>query len=229
MKARLLELRELAPEIRHFVFEVPERSSLEFEAGQFFSLSGPVNGSTITRAYSVAAPPSGNRFELCLNRVSEGRFSPLLFSLEPGDEIDCKGPYGTFTLRQPVTDSVFIATGTGIAPFRAILREQLAANPERIFTLIFGVRYVSNLLYCAEFEQMEQQHPNFRFWPTLSRPDASWKGRAGHVQSHLDEAIGERRDITVYACGLKAMVDDVRRILKEKGFDRRQIVYEKYD
>jgi CDP-4-dehydro-6-deoxyglucose reductase len=149
--------------------------------------------------------------------------------MNPGDEIECKGPYGTFTLRQPVSDSVFIATGTGIAPFRAILHEQLAANPDKHFTLIFGVRYEGNLLYRNEFEALARAHPNFRFWPTLSRPDDSWQGRAGHVQTHLDEAIGERRDLTVYACGLKAMVDDVRAILKGKGFDRKQIVYEKYD
>jgi CDP-4-dehydro-6-deoxyglucose reductase len=229
VKARLLESREIAPEIRHFVFEVPERTTLEFEAGQFFSLSGPVDELTITRAYSVAAPPHGNRFELCLNRVSEGKFSPLLFSLNPGDEVDCKGPYGTFTLRQPVTDSVFVATGTGVAPFRAILHSQLAANPDHRFTLIFGVRYEGNLLYRSEFDQLERDHGNFRFWPTLSRPDETWKGREGHVQRHLDEAIGERRDLTVYVCGLKAMVDDVRSILKAKGFDRKQIVYEKYD
>lgn len=229
MKARLIESREIAPEIRHFVFEVPEFERLEFQPGQFFSLSHPLGDRVITRAYSVAAPPSGNRFELCLNRVQEGRFSPFLFDLSPGDLVDCKGPYGNFTWRTPVTDSVLIATGTGIAPFRAMLRDRTALDRTPDVILLFGVRHERNLLYREEFEQMARECGNFRFWPTLSRPEPSWPGRVGHVQNHLDEAIAGRTELTFYVCGLKAMVDDVRQMLKGRGFDRKQIVYEKYD
>ena len=63
----------------------------------------------------------------------------------------------------------------------------------------------------------------------LSRPEPGWTGRTGHVQKHLREAVGDRRDINVFICGLKAMVDDVRSILKACGFDRKHIIYEKYD
>ena len=80
-----------------------------------------------------------------------------------------------------------------------------------------------------EFEELARKHPNFQFWPTLSRPETEWRGRVGHVQEHLFEAIGERRDVNVFVCGLKAMVDDVRSRLKAEGFDRKRIVYEKYD
>jgi len=133
-----------------------------------------------------------------------------------------------FVLRQPPRDSLFVATGTGIAPFRAMLLGHLnEASPA--FTLMFGVRFESHLMYRNEFEDMARRFPQFRFWPTLSRPELGWGGRAGHVQAHLAEALGERHDVDVYLCGLKAMVDDVRRILKEMGFDRKQVFYEKYD
>ncbi len=85
------------------------------------------------------------------------------------------------------------------------------------------------MLYRASFEHWAATHPNFRFEPVLSRPPETWRGRAGHVQPHLLELVGSRRDLTVYACGMKAMVDDVRARLKELGFDRRRIVVEKYD
>ena len=65
-------------------------------------------------------------------------------------------------------------------------------------------------------------------WAAI-QPDAIWKGRTGRVQAHLAEAVGERRDIDVLLCGLKEMVDDLRRTLKEMGFDRKRIRYEKYD
>jgi ferredoxin-NADP reductase len=229
MTAKLLESHEIAPEIRRFVFQVEDAKSFAFVPGQFVSFTADIDGSPITRAYSMAAPPSGRNIELCLNRVAEGRFSPYLFDLKPGNQIEMTGPWGSFIFREPVQDSVLVATGTGIVPFRAMLLDRLPRDPGRQFTLIFGVRYEDRLLYRAEFEEMARAHPNFRFWPVLSRPEPAWRGRSGHVQEHLREAIGERPDINVFLCGLKAMVDDVRTLLKSWGFDRKRIIYEKYD
>ncbi|MBK9169188.1 MAG: oxidoreductase [Bryobacterales bacterium] len=229
MLARLIETRDLAAQVRHFVFEIPELEEFAFTPGQFVSCVAQVDGAPVTRAYSIAAPPSGNRFELCLNRVPEGMFSPYLFDLEPGHTIEVKGPVGTFVWRDPPSDAVLVATGTGIAPFRAMLQERVPADFGHRYTLLFGVRYESGILYREEFEAMQRQYPNFRFWPTLSRGTPDWPGRRGHVQEHLFEATGGRQDLRVYICGLKAMVDEVRAMLKEAGFDRRQIVYEKYD
>jgi CDP-4-dehydro-6-deoxyglucose reductase, E3 len=229
MEARLIESREIAPGVRHFGFEALGVERLEFVPGQFTSFTDMIEGKEITRAYSLASAPSGtNQFELCLNRVEPGHLSPRLFAMKAGDRIAMRQPLGTFVLRQPPRDSIFIATGTGIAPFRSILQAHLkAASPA--FTLLFGVRYESHLLYRGEFEEMAQRYPNFRFWPTLTRPDAGWKGRQGRVQAHLTEAVGERRDVDFYLCGLKEMVDGVRSVLKSQGFDRKQIFYERYD
>jgi len=229
MTARLLESREIAPEVRHLVFQLEDTECLAFVPGQFASLTADIDGSPITRAYSFAAPAEGIRFELCLNRVAEGKLSPYLFGMRPGDQIQMTGPWGGFIFRQPVEDSILVATGTGIVPFRAMLLDQLVRDSGHQFTLIFGVRYERGLLYREEFEQLTRDHANFHFWPTLSRPDASWTGRTGHVQAHLFQATGERRDINVFICGLKAMVDDVRAILKSNGFDRKRIICEKYD
>lgn len=229
MQAKLIESVEIAPEVRHFVFEVPEVEKFTFVPGQFVSMNQVINGKKITRAYSLASAPSEtNRFELCLNLVHEGLLSPRLFEMQPGEAVDIRPPLGMFVLRNPPRDTVFIATGTGIAPFRSILKGQLGAASQA-FTLVFGVRYESHLMYRAEFEEMAREFPHFRFMPTLSRPGESWTGRSGHVQAHLAEAIGERRDVDVFLCGLKLMVDDVRNILKEMGFDRKQILFEKYD
>jgi ferredoxin-NADP reductase len=229
MEAKLIDYREIAPGVRHFGFEALGVERLEFVPGQFTSFTAMIEGKEITRAYSLASAPSGsNRFELCLNRVEAGHLSPRLFDMQPGDRIEMRQPLGMFVLRQPPRDSILIATGTGIAPFRSILQTHLnAASPG--FTLLFGVRYESHLLYRQEFEEMGRNHPNFRFWPTLTRPESGWTGRQGRVQAHLAEAIGDRRDVDFYLCGLKEMVDEVRGLLKSQGFDRKQIFYEKYD
>lgn len=229
MEARLIEAREIAPGVRHFGFEALGVERLDFLPGQFTSFTDVIGGRPITRAYSVASAPSGtNRFELCLNKVEQGHLSPRLFEMKPGDRMEMRQPLGQFVLRQPPRDSIFIATGTGIAPFRSILQAHLSASSPA-FTLLFGVRYESHLLYSDEFEEMALRYPHFRFWPTLTRPEAGWPGRQGRVQTHLAEALGERRDVDFYLCGLKEMVDDVRGVLKAQGFDRKQIFYEKYD
>jgi ferredoxin-NADP reductase len=229
MQARLVESVDIAPAVRHFVFELPGTDQFTFVPGQWVSLSSVIGGKEIVRAYSIASAPSAdNRFELCLNKVGDGAFSPYLFQLHPGESVTVQPPMGTFVLREPPRDSVLIATGTGVAPFRSMLKAHVA-DPVRAFTLLFGVRHEEDLLYREEFEEMERRFKNFRFLPTLTQPPPEWKGRRGRVQAHLAEAIGQRRDLDVYLCGLRAMVDDLRHVLKEMGFDRKQIRYEKYD
>lgn len=229
MRATVVEFHDIAPEVRHFVLEVPEISQLHFKPGQFVSLKETVNGKKITRPYSIISSPDGNRFELCLNLVHDGVFTPHLFALQPGDSIEISEPLGFFTLRDCTKEALFIATGTGIAPFRPMAPHYVSHPHANRLTLLFGVRHESTIYYRNDFESLARAHPNFQFWPTLSRAEPSWTGRTGHVQTHLLEALGDRRDLDVYICGLKAMVDDVRAILKALGFDRKQIVFEKYD
>ncbi len=228
MKARLIRATEIAPNTMHFEFEAVGWNA-EFVPGQFLSLTRIIGPDEITRAYSIASPPGGGRFALCANLVPDGHFSPFLFGLEPGGEIDFKGPYGAFNLRRPVADSIFVATGTGVAPFRSMLHAELRKHPDRRFTLIFGVRHEHGLLYHDEWVAMAREFPHFEYVPTITRPTHTWTGTAGRVHPLALAALGERRDIDIYICGLREMVDELRMKLKEIGVDRRRMIYEKYD
>src|SRR5579871_1615393 len=121
MIAKLVESREITPNVRHFVFETPEVNELYFVPGQFVSFTETIEGKPITRPYSIASPPDGNRFELCLNLVEDGLFSPRLFAMKPGETVQMAAPLGYFVLRNPGRDAIFVATGTGVAPFRSML------------------------------------------------------------------------------------------------------------
>ncbi len=233
LKAKLIGWNELAPEVRHFEFEVAGTDEFSFTPGQFISVLEQNNGKEITRAYSIASPRGGNRFALCLNRVCDGLVSEYLFGLQRGDEIQIGEPLGYFTLRHPGHRVVFVATGTGIAPFRSMLLEHLPKTQPHV-TLLFGVRSEEGLLYREELEQLAKGYPTFRFLPTVTRPSEQWQGRTGRVQNHLDEALAmhEYEDVStvdVYICGMPDMVDEVRQLLKQRGFDRKQIIYEKYE
>jgi ferredoxin-NADP reductase len=233
LTARLVRSVPLSGETKHLEFAVEDLPCFDFAAGQFVSMKEPHNGHEITRAYSIASPPRGdNTFDLCLNRVPEGFFSNFLCDLPEGATVPFHGPHGYFVLKSPVRDSLFIATGTGIAPIRGML-QWLLADPARHqgreFWLVFGVRYEGDLYYNDEFLQLAREHPNFHYIPTLSRDNPGWSGARGYVQEHVRRLAHGRIDMDAYICGLKDMVLANRDLLKQLGWDRKAILYERFD
>ncbi len=219
---------------KHLELEVDGVTHFGFVPGQWLSVKvNTPDGEEMTRAYSIASPPSGNgHFAFCLNRVQDGFMSNHLCSLEEGAKIAFQGPFGDFILRPPLRDTVFIATGTGIAPFRSMLHWLLAERDRhqgRRYWLLFGARREQDIYYRGEFERLAAEHANFHFLPTLSRAAAEWKGLRGYVQEHLPEIVGTRTDMHAYICGLDKMVKANRALLKSLGWDRTSIRYEKYD
>jgi ferredoxin-NADP reductase len=232
--ARLARSVALSEPTKHLDFEVPGQPRFGFVAGQWLSFkANKPDGEEITRAYSIASPPAdNNRFALCLNRVQDGFMSNFLCDMKEGEEIRCQGPFGDFILRPPLRDTVFIATGTGIAPFRSILH-WLLADPARHldkqFWLLFGNRTEKDIYYHQEFLDLAARHANFHYLPTLSRAGPEWQGLRGYVQEHLPGIVQGRENMHAYICGLDKMIKANRELLKGLGWDRKSILYEKYD
>jgi ferredoxin-NADP reductase len=234
LDARVLRSVSLSEFTRHIELEVSGVSRFGFVPGQWLSVKAKTpDGEEITRAYSIASPPSENgHVAFCLNRVPDGFMSNYLCNLEDGTKISFQGPFGDFILRPPLRDTVFIATGTGIAPFRSMLHWLLAESDRhqgRQLWLLFGARHEQDIYYREEFEHLAAEHADFRFLPTLSRAGSEWKGLRGYVQQHLGEIVGMRTDMHAYICGLDKMVKANRDLLKSLGWDRTSIRYEKYD
>ena len=236
--ARLVRSESLSEFTKHLEFEVEGMPRFGFVPGQWLSVKANTPaGEEITRAYSIASPPSANgRFAFCLNRVQDGFMSNYLCDLGEGSEISFQGPFGDFILRPPLRDTLFIATGTGIAPFRSMLHALFAQEGQsetsvasHQFWLLFGTRYEEDIYYREEFERLAAAHPNFEFLPTLSRGTPDWKGLRGYVQEHVANIVCDRKDMQAYICGLDKMVSANRAFLKSLGWDRKSIRYEKYD
>src|SRR5581483_8533471 len=120
--AHLRKSVPLSEGTRHLEFEVEEMNHFKFTAGQFVSMKALRDGREITRAYSIVSQPrSDNTFDVCLNRVQFGFFSNYLCDMEHGMRVKFHGPHGYFVPRQPIRDSIFIGTGTGVAPLRSML------------------------------------------------------------------------------------------------------------
>ncbi|HEX4022281.1 MAG TPA: FAD-dependent oxidoreductase [Acidobacteriaceae bacterium] len=230
----------------HLQFTVDELEQFDFLAGQFVSVvKTDGKGKQQTRAYSIASAPHSNRFDLCLNRVEGGFFSNLLADLNLGDTVQFHGPHGLFTLKSPLTDTVLIATGTGIAPMRGFVQHLYSAHQDRSegrkVWLVYGTRHETEIYYQDFFEKAAAGHSNFHYVPTLSRGMEDWKGFRGYVQEHvrtlLTGHIGQSdlaaenatSQLQAYICGLNEMVSANREQLKELGWDRKQIHFERYD
>lgn len=232
--SRLVRSVSLSEQTKHLEFEVSGKPRFGFVAGQWLSLrTNKPDGEEITRAYSIASPPTeDNRFALCLNRVQDGFMSNFLCDMKEGEDIGCQGPFGDFILRPPLRDTIFIATGTGIAPFRSMLHWLLAdpaRHQDKQLWLLFGNRTEQDIYYHQEFLTLAAQHANFHYLPTLSRSAPEWRGLRGYVQEHVRGIVQDRADRHAYICGLDKMIKANRELLKGLGWDRKSILYEKYD
>ena len=245
----------------HFRFVLDELESFPFSAGQFVSaVAEDKNGKQQTRAYSIASAASGNRFDLCVNRVEGGFFSNHLADLPDlpiGGTIRIHGPHGHFILNEPITDSILVATGTGVAPMRGYTQWLFPEDGQdrsegKDIWLVYGTRHETDLYYHEEFEALALRKLNFHYLATLSRAQESWGGLRGYVQDHVAKIVEERAarlelrlpqpevdpaipakelkfEIYAYICGLNNMVSGVRDRLAGFGWHRKQIVFERYD
>ena len=240
--ARLLreEMLSERAQCKHLVFEAEGMQHFDFKAGQFVSMVAPNSeGKQITRAYSIASGPNGrNHFDLCLNRVEGGFFSNHLCDMKAGDTVQFHGPHGLFVLRKPLRDCIMIATGTGIAPMRGFVEwlfdEKQPQHEGRDIWLVYGTRYETEIYYRDFFESVAKKNPNFHYMVTLSRCGEEWMGCRGYVQDHVKAIVESRPDrgknsMDAYICGLNLMVSANRNQLAEFGWEKKQVVFERYD
>jgi ferredoxin-NADP reductase len=232
--AELLEAQTLSPTVKAFVFRCADRQPLPYVAGQWLNFDVPTPQGVLRRAYSIASAPDPEhpeRFEIAVTRVAEGgTASRALHELAPGAQLAIDGPHGFFTREQErPLPALFVGTGTGVCPLRAMIADELRAPDGPPLSLLFGCRSEADILWRAEFETWAAQQPRFTLHVTLSRPGESWHGLRGYVQHHLASLIAPPLP-HVYVCGLTRMISEVRRTLKQElGYDRRMIHSERYD
>jgi CDP-4-dehydro-6-deoxyglucose reductase len=184
-------------------------------AGQYVDVIG---SGGIRRSYSVAnAPASDNQLQLHIRAVDSGAMSKYWFDqAKINDLLRINGPLGSFFAR-PLAglNLVFLATGTGIAPVKAML-EQLASgqldDQPLSATLYWGGRQLQDL-----YADPSQWNPSLRYVPVLSRAPGDWTGARGHIQHYLLSENPDWANTVVYACGSEAMIQSAKAELIEAG------------
>lgn len=233
----ILNSREqIASRVLKLGFRRADGRPLNFVPGQFVTLHLPWQEIVLRRSYSIASLPDAaeaREIEIAATCVEKGRATGILQKLRPGERVEATGPFGRFVLREEsAARYVFVATGTGVSPYRAMLPDlrRRLQQPGFEAVLLLGVREPGDLLFGRDFLALAREHPRFAFRPVFSRHrpaggDSAAHGYVQHQLPGLDLEAG--RDI-VYLCGNPEMIDEAVAHLKERGFGNPQIRREKY-
>lgn len=174
------------------------------------------------------------RWHTAKDGYNAGIGSSYLGSLEVGETIIAKGPFSNFYVTpDKKVPRIFIGAGSGLAPLRAIIFEQLKKRQdEGDLTLIYGARTEDDLLYRDELNSLSEQHKNFSYIPTLSNPSEQWQGHSGYVQQVLLPYLSQKvkfLSTEFYLCGPEAMMSEVEQIITDVGIPSNQIFKDKFN
>lgn len=229
---RCLRNERIARGVYEFTFEKPE--GFTFKGGQFvlFDVALKDDPANIqTRAFSIASAPHEDELLFVAKMKEGGRASVWIEEmLKPGDEVRIQGPFGNFVLdTQTEKDYLFIATSTGVAPFRSQMLEALHRGDARRMDLILGVRDEDELFWIDTFRDLAKEHGNVFFHPALSGTAEGWTGHRGRVQTLAPLIIDDFSRVSVYVCGSPAMTKDLKQIcLEQWGMDKSDLHVEGY-
>ncbi|MCB0317889.1 MAG: ferredoxin--NADP reductase [Bdellovibrionales bacterium] len=178
----------------------------------------------IKRAYSIGSAPSEkDHIELYIAFVNDGLLTPRLACLEEGDRLFAAPKIvGTFTLKDVPADHnlVLVSTGTGIAPFLSMVRNNPTWTKGRTIKILHGVRYAKDFAYQEELIKLANENNNFFYYATVSREDPAWNGSKGYVQKFFesDEVLLDVDKDHVFVCGNPAMIEDLETFLTTKNY-----------
>ncbi len=228
-KARLAEKIVLNDKYVQFFFEMVEPHELVFEAGQYVSVQVSPRGDR--RPYSICSTPDKKHaFELLVDMTPGGLGTTYLQNIQFGQEIDILAPMGVFTLASGTAEQalMFVATGSGLTPFRSMILDQLQAkNDKREMYLYLGLRFENLLFWQDEFLELAETHPNFHFHPVISQAGPEWPLCRGRVTDCL--AVHEQpANAGYYLCGNTHMVEQVVQMLTQRGIANDRIHHEKF-
>jgi CDP-4-dehydro-6-deoxyglucose reductase len=219
LPCRIHSRSPVSEDVLRVLLRLPPSTTFTFHPGQYIDVIGRGG---LRRSYSIAnAPAQATLIELHIRRVVGGQMSKYWFDeAKDNDLLRLHGPLGTFFLRNVADfDLVFLATGTGIAPVKAII-EGLAqghSSVPRSVTILWGGRVPQDMYWNTKGIGVDHQ-----FVPVLSRGDLSWEGARGYVQEVFLSTRPDLQRAAVYACGSEIMINDARRQLVSAGLSERQ-------
>lgn len=219
MPCRIQKMEKVTDDVMVLQLKLPASQRLDFLAGQYLEFLLK-DGSR--RSFSMGNAPHADEFaEIHVRHVPGGQFTDHVFGkMKEKDILRFEAPLGTFFLREDSDKPiVFVASGTGFAPIKAIIETALHKGVTRPMTLYWGGRRPKDLYMHAIAQKWAADHAAFfRYVPVISEalPEDAWQGRSGFVHRAVMEDFPDLSAHQVYACGVPVMVDSARADLVAK-------------
>ena len=217
LPARVTKLEPLHDDVMLVQLQMPSTEPFRYYPGQYIDFIFKDN---VRRSYSISvAPKDGGPIELHVRHMPGGMFSDRLFGLaerpiKVREILRIEGPLGTFFLREDSDKPmVFVASGTGFSPIKAIMEHIIAEGITRPVTLYWGGRRPQDLYMNELVEQWAKDLPFFNYVPVVSDALAedNWQGRTGFVHQAVLDDFEDLSGYQVYACGSTIVVDSARK------------------
>jgi Na+-transporting NADH:ubiquinone oxidoreductase subunit F len=233
--ARCAAIDDLTYDMKRFRFELSEPKTMEFVAGQYVQLLAPRykgNSEEVYRAYSIASDPQNKgAIDLIIRRVPNGICTTWCFEhLKAGDAVKLNGPYGEFRLSPTEAPMVFVAGGSGMAPFVSILHSMQKNGIQRETVYFFGGNTTRDLCLAEQMKGFSDALPNFTFVPVVSRPEegSGWNGETGLVTEAVKRRFKDLSGYEGYLCGSPGMIDASIKVFLSLGMPQDKIYYDKF-
>lgn len=213
LPVRIAKIEKLSHDVMYVCLQLPATEKFSFRAGQYIEF---LLRDGKRRSYSMAnAPHISNQISLHIRHMPGGLFTDQLFTtLKERDILRIEGPQGTFFLREASEKPiVFLASGTGFAPIKAVIEHALELDIVRPMTLYWGGRRPLDLYMHQLCLDWAKTIPQFRYIPVVSdaMPEDNWTGRTGFVHQAVLDDFSDLSGFQVYACGAPIVVDSARR------------------
>jgi ring-1,2-phenylacetyl-CoA epoxidase subunit PaaE len=219
------------------LFEVPNslQSNFQFTQGQSLTMRTMINGEEIRRTYSICASPFDKQLKVAIKKVETGLFSSFANDqLRNGDVLEVMEPVGKFYTpldKHLAKHYVAFAAGSGITPVLSIIKTTLAVEPNSYFTLVYGNKTRSSVIFFEELEGLKNKYINrFNLIHILSREKTDTALHFGRIDtdklSSLSKLINYKTTDEFFICGPEEMIFCVKNFLEATDIDRKKIHFE---
>ena len=222
VEAEVVAVEQVASETMRLELKVMQ--PVAFEPGQYVRIQP--QGADFHRSYSMANVPGTDRLQFFVRMVAQGAFSGWLAGARPGDKVALGTPHGSFFLRDEDRPRLFVAGGTGVAPFLSMLRSMAQQPPAQPTTFLIGARTPGHLFALEELKALggRLQGMDLRIAVEQDAPGGCHAGYATDLIAQLGLDPATR----VYLCGPPPMVEAGRAAAEAAGLKRADVLCERF-
>jgi benzoate/toluate 1,2-dioxygenase reductase subunit len=226
-KGQISAIDHLSPTTTSFSMKLEPEPPLTFLPGQYVNIVVPDTGGQ-KRSYSFSSSPHAPEVSFLIRNTPSGLVPTYMRErAQVGAPLEFTGPVGSFYLREVRRPLLFLAGGTGLAPFLAMLETVSHTGCKYPIHLIYGVTNDPDLVYVDKLEQVAHRLPNFTFACCVADEQSSYPNK-GYVTRYIEPQHMHDGDVDVYLCGPPAMVDAVRNHMSEQGMTSNNFYFEKF-